>query len=59
MFKSDFFTCDICQKPREGKESVRNEVYVENGEHTGNYPQVCDSCVRKIGEVIKELKPKE
>jgi translation initiation factor 2 beta subunit (eIF-2beta)/eIF-5 len=59
MFNNTFHTCDICGKPKKGKDSVRNEVYIENGENSGHYAEVCDACVKAVGEKINELKPNE
>ena len=59
MYNSEFYTCDICGRPYKGKDAVRNEVYIENGTSTGHYPQVCDKCVRVIGNGINELRPRK
>jgi len=58
MYNNEVYFCDICKKPKVGKEEVRNEVYVQNGEGAGNFPQVCHKCVKAVCEVIQGLKPK-
>lgn len=53
----EYYQCDICKKPKIHRSEVRNSVYVENGEGSGNYYQVCHPCVVEICKVIKERQP--
>ena len=52
------WNCSICGKPHSRKESVRNGVYIDNGDNTANYVEVCQKCVDKIADFINILKPK-
>lgn len=58
MYQGEFYSCDICHKPKVSKDEVRNEVYVLNGQNSGDYPQVCHKCVKAVCDTIGELKPK-
>lgn len=57
-YQNNYYNCDICGKLKKKEESVRNECYIENGDFSGHYFQVCDPCIKEIGETINRLKPK-
>lgn len=47
--------CDICGNKFSKPESVRNDITIVNGDHSGLWKNVCDSCVKKVYEHIQEL----
>lgn len=50
-----YFQCKICKKEFESRDSVRNELYLVNGIFAGNYPEVCDKDIKKVGEFVGTL----
>ncbi len=59
MMKNNYI-CDICKKNYEKRDAIRNGLYIDNGQHTKNYCEVCDRCIKKVAEfILKNLLPKQ
>jgi hypothetical protein len=49
--------CDICERKFDNQETVRNGLTISFKKNDDTYLEVCKSCIKKIVDMVDNLKP--
>ena len=52
------YECEMCKRVFVKQTAVRNDVVLQNGEHSRMYGEMCDNCATRIAELLDKAFPR-